>query len=110
MIKVSSNPVFDTVAKMAVVVVGMFAFVFVVMVPLYDVLCDALGINGKTSGEAYQAISVEVDESREIMDKDMAAGPGSSQVTKIGRESVLNSQPIDDDVSELGARRQPQRI
>ena len=32
--------------KLAAVACAMFAFVFVVMVPLYDVLCDALGING----------------------------------------------------------------
>ncbi len=60
------NPVLDTVAKMAAVVVTMFLFVFVVMVPLYNVLCDALGINGKTSGERYEAAQIQVDESREI--------------------------------------------
>jgi cytochrome c oxidase assembly protein subunit 11 len=60
------NPVFNTVAKMVTVVVVMFAFVFVVMVPLYNVLCDALGINGKTSGERYIAAQIQVDESRVI--------------------------------------------
>ncbi len=60
------NQVAATVAKMAAVVVIMFSFVFVVMVPLYDVLCDALGINGKTSGERYEAATIQVDESREI--------------------------------------------
>ena len=44
----------------------MFAFVFVVMVPLYNVLCDALGINGKTSDQAYTSVQAGVDESREI--------------------------------------------
>jgi cytochrome c oxidase assembly protein subunit 11 len=63
----ADNPVAATVAKLATVVVIMFAFVFVVMVPLYNVLCDALGINGKTSGERYQAVSIEVDESREVV-------------------------------------------
>ena len=43
-----------------------FAFVFVVMVPLYNVLCDVLGINGKTSTQAYQRVSSEVDHSREV--------------------------------------------
>ena len=66
MIRVSENPNVDTVVKLATVAVGMFAFVFVVMVPLYDVLCDALGINGKTSGEAYTSVQAGVDESREI--------------------------------------------
>jgi cytochrome c oxidase assembly protein subunit 11 len=60
------NPVLNTVAKMVTVAIGMFAFVFVVMVPLYDVLCDALGINGKTSGERYQSTQIMVDESRVI--------------------------------------------
>ena len=60
------NPVLNTVAKMVTVVVAMFAFVFVVMVPLYNVLCDALGINGKTSGVRYEAAQIQVDESREV--------------------------------------------
>ncbi len=66
MFKLSDNPVFDTVSKLAAVSVLMFAFVFVVMVPLYDVLCDVLGINGKTNGEAYTAVDSRVDLSREI--------------------------------------------
>ena len=65
-LRVSQNPAIDTVIKLVTVAVAMFAFVFVVMVPLYDVLCDALGINGKTSGEAYTAVQASVDESREI--------------------------------------------
>ena len=66
MLRLSENPTIDTTAKLVVVTVAMFAFVFVVMVPLYNVLCDALGINGKTNGEAYTAVNVEVDTSREI--------------------------------------------
>ncbi len=60
------NPVALTVAKLAAVVVIMFSFVFVVMVPLYNVLCDALGINGKTSGQRYEATVIQIDESREV--------------------------------------------
>ena len=56
MIRINANPAVDTAIKLVAVAVAMFAFVFVVMVPLYDVLCDALGINGKTSGEAYTAV------------------------------------------------------
>lgn len=66
MLRVSANPALDTVIKLVAVSVAMFAFVFVVMVPLYNVLCDVLGINGKTSGEAYTSVSAQVDESREI--------------------------------------------
>ena len=64
MLKLSNNPAIDTATKLVVVAALMFAFVFVVMVPLYDVLCDALGINGKTSGEAYTSVPAAVDESR----------------------------------------------
>jgi len=65
-IRLSANPAFDTAIKLVAVAAAMFAFVFVVMVPLYDVLCDALGINGKTSGQAYTSVQTGVDESREI--------------------------------------------
>jgi cytochrome c oxidase assembly protein subunit 11 len=51
------------VMKLAAIVIGMFGFGFA-LVPLYDVLCDALGINGKTSDVAAVYESVEIDESR----------------------------------------------
>jgi len=66
MLRLSNNPAIDTVTKLVIVAAAMFAFVFVVMVPLYNVLCDALGINGKTSGQAYTAAEAGVDDSREI--------------------------------------------
>ena len=66
MIRLSANPAIDTVIKLVTVAVAMFAFVFVVMVPLYNVLCDALGINGKTSGQAYTSVQAAVDESRTV--------------------------------------------
>jgi len=65
-LKLSDNPVIDTSAKLVGVAVLMFAFVFVVMVPLYNVLCDALGINGKTSGQAYTSVQAGVDENRTV--------------------------------------------
>ncbi|MBU2899230.1 cytochrome c oxidase assembly protein [Vibrio pectenicida] len=37
--------------KLLAAVLGMFGFGFA-LVPLYDVMCDTLGINGKTSSEA----------------------------------------------------------
>ena len=64
MLTLSKNPAIDTATKLVAVAVLMFAFVFVVMVPLYNVLCDALGINGKTSSEAYTSVQAGVDESR----------------------------------------------
>ncbi|NKF52149.1 cytochrome c oxidase assembly protein [Shewanella sp. WXL01] len=45
--------------------VGMFGFGFA-LVPLYDVLCDALGINGKPQGTASTYEAVVVDESRTV--------------------------------------------
>ncbi len=66
MIRFSANPVVDTVSKLVVTAMVMFAFVFVVMVPLYNVLCDALGINGKTNAQAYTSVVAQVDEKREI--------------------------------------------
>ena len=72
MIRLSANPAIDTVIKLVTVAVAMFAFVCVVMVPLYNVLCDALGINGKTSGQAYTAVTAEVDESRTVTVQFMA--------------------------------------
>jgi cytochrome c oxidase assembly protein subunit 11 len=66
MLRISDNPIVDTTVKLAGGAVVMFAFVFVVMVPLYNVLCDALGINGKTSGQAYTAVQAGVDESRTV--------------------------------------------
>ena len=53
------------VLKLAAIVIGMFGFGFA-LVPLYDVLCDALGINGKTSDTAAIYEAVEIDESRLI--------------------------------------------
>lgn len=66
MFKLNNNPAIDTATKLVVLAVAMFAFVFVVMVPLYNVLCDALGINGKTSGQAYTAVPAAVDETRTV--------------------------------------------
>ena len=65
-VRLSKVPAIDTALKLSGVAVVMFAFVFVVMVPLYNVLCDVLGINGKTAGSAYTAVPVMIDESREV--------------------------------------------
>jgi cytochrome c oxidase assembly protein subunit 11 len=65
-LRLSRVPAIDTALKLVAVAVAMFAFVFVVMVPLYNVLCDALGINGKTASQAYTAVSTSIDESRQV--------------------------------------------
>lgn len=54
-----------TVIKLLFVVVGMFAFGFL-LVPLYDVFCDITGINGKTNDTAKVYEHVDVDNTRLI--------------------------------------------
>ncbi len=66
MLRFSDKPAVNTAVNLVAVAVMMFAFVFVVMVPLYNVLCDALGINGKPSGQSYTAVAAKVDESRTV--------------------------------------------
>ncbi|THG81723.1 cytochrome c oxidase assembly protein [Pseudomonas sp. A-1] len=51
------------VRRLLLVVVAMFGFGFA-LVPLYDVMCQAFGINGKTAG-AYTG-SQQVDEARTV--------------------------------------------
>jgi cytochrome c oxidase assembly protein subunit 11 len=52
--------------KLVVVVVGMFGFGFA-MIPLYNVLCDVTGINGKTGTlTAEQAGQLIADETRTV--------------------------------------------
>ncbi|TBV03305.1 cytochrome c oxidase assembly protein [Phytopseudomonas dryadis] len=59
-----SLPIRRLVVRLSLVVVGMFAFGFA-LVPIYDVMCQAFGINGKTAG-AYRAGAGPVDEARQV--------------------------------------------
>lgn len=55
------------VKRLLLGVVGMFAFGFL-LVPLYDVICDITGLNGKT-GDQYaldESGEIRVDEEREV--------------------------------------------
>ncbi|MEE8057427.1 MAG: cytochrome c oxidase assembly protein [Pseudomonadales bacterium] len=88
-----NGSVAGTVGKLSIVVVAMFAFVFVVMVPLYDVLCDALGINGKTSGERYQVVEAAVDTSREISIQFVVTNNDGMPWEFYPTQSVLNVHP-----------------
>jgi cytochrome c oxidase assembly protein subunit 11 len=47
------------------VAVGMFGFGYA-LVPLYDVLCDITGLNGKYKGEAVKTVNYEIDTKREV--------------------------------------------
>jgi cytochrome c oxidase assembly protein subunit 11 len=55
-----------TVVKLIGVVVGMFGFGFA-LVPLYDLLCDITGLNGKTGGQySYDEATLLPDKTRLI--------------------------------------------
>ena len=64
--KLSRDPVTDTTLKLLILTCVMGASVFFVMIPLYNALCDVLGINGKTSDVAYSAITTQIDTNRDI--------------------------------------------
>ncbi|MDM8348935.1 cytochrome c oxidase assembly protein [Pseudomonas sp. sp1636] len=57
-------PIRRLVIRLSLVVVAMFGFGFA-LVPIYDVMCQAFGINGKTAG-AYEAGLQSVDASRQV--------------------------------------------
>jgi cytochrome c oxidase assembly protein subunit 11 len=50
---------------LTLVVIGMFAFGYA-LVPLYDVLCELTGLNGKTETVAVEQVAYPVDNNREI--------------------------------------------
>lgn len=56
--------------------VAMFAFGFA-LVPLYDVLCEQLGINGKTKDTASEYVNVAIDKSRTVTVELMAQVPSN---------------------------------
>ncbi|HEY8219556.1 MAG TPA: cytochrome c oxidase assembly protein [Methylobacter sp.] len=54
------------------VVLGMFGFGYA-LVPLYDVLCDITGLNGKVESSAIKEVGYEIDKNREITVEFMTA-------------------------------------
>ena len=55
-----------TVGKLIMLVFGMFGFAFA-LVPLYNLLCEVTGLNGKTAGVyVYEPATESVDESRVV--------------------------------------------
>ena len=75
------------VIRLLAVVVGMFAFGFA-LVPIYDVMCQAFGINGKTAG-AYQG-EQSVDEARQVRVQFLATNAA---------DMVWEFQPLADEVA-----------
>lgn len=60
----SATAIRRTLIKGLMVGVAMFGFGFA-LVPLYDIICEIAGVNGKTNTVAYTG-TAEVDESREV--------------------------------------------
>ena len=54
------------VTRLVALVVVMFCFGVFVLPPFYDVLCRALGINGKTASGTYGGSISQVDEQRDV--------------------------------------------
>lgn len=75
------------VVRLLLVVAGMFAFGFA-LVPIYDVMCQAFGINGKTAG-AYQG-EQSVDEARQVRVQFLATNAA---------DMVWEFQPLADEVA-----------
>lgn len=51
--------------RLALVTAGMFGFGFA-LVPLYDMLCDAIGLNGRVSLQAVESLPTTVDLERTV--------------------------------------------
>lgn len=65
----------------------MFGFGFA-LVPIYDIICEIAGVNGKTNSTAYTpAETYEVDENREVRVIFMSVNGGAMR-GDLGRRSV----------------------
>ena len=53
------------VGRLMLLVIGMFGFGFL-LVPIYDVMCQAFGINGKTDKAAYVGEAKSIDTARTL--------------------------------------------
>lgn len=90
----ANQSVHRTVIGMVLVVPLMFAFVFVVMVPLYNTFCEALGLNGKTRGQVqYETVAAAVDESRMIKVQFVASNAAGMPWKFKPTETVMQVHP-----------------
>ena len=64
-----------TIRRLLLMVVGMFAFGFA-MLPLYDVLCEVTGFNGKTAGQYEVTEPQAVDKNRQVTVQFLASNNG----------------------------------
>ncbi len=54
------------ILRLTVIVVGMFVFAVGVLPPMYEVICNITGLNGKTANQAADASNVMVNAERTI--------------------------------------------
>lgn len=79
--------------KLVMATIAMFGFGYA-LVPLYDVMCEALGINGKTSDvAAVQPVGMQVDKSRTISVELMAHIPPNMPWQLKPANSVMTVHP-----------------
>ncbi|GAB7530498.1 cytochrome c oxidase assembly protein [Pseudomonas sp. 3A(2025)] len=84
------RPVRRVVIRLLVVVVAMFGFGFA-LVPLYEVMCQAFGINGKTGG-AYRGEQV-IDDTRQVRVQFVASNAASMSWAFYPKSSELRVHP-----------------
>lgn len=84
------RPVRRVVIRLLVVVVAMFGFGFA-LVPLYEVMCQAFGINGKTGG-AYRGEQV-IDSSRQVRVQFVASNAAGMSWAFYPKSSELRVHP-----------------
>lgn len=80
------------VRTLVFVVIGMFGFGFA-LVPLYDVLCDITGLNGKVGSKAVKEVAYQVDQSREVTVEFMTAVNESTPMVFRAETNKLKVHP-----------------
>jgi cytochrome c oxidase assembly protein subunit 11 len=80
------------VRTLVFVVIGMFGFGFA-LVPLYDVLCDITGLNGKVGSKAVKEVTYQVDQSREVTVEFMTAVNESTPMVFRAETNKLKVHP-----------------
>lgn len=77
---------------LVIVVVLMFGFGFA-LVPLYDVLCDITGINGKVDAKGVKEVAYTVDNSREVTVEFMTSLNESAPMVFRAETKVIKVHP-----------------
>ena len=80
--------------QLSIVAVAMFGFGYA-LVPIYDLLCDAIGINGKveTTQSLYDPSTQEVDTSREVQMRFISVQNEQTLVDIVATTPTLRANP-----------------